>query len=45
MSAKELQEKLFMKQKNAYLRMDENEAEKVNPFLDIDFEYYQYFGW
>lgn len=23
----------------------QNEAEKVNPFLDIDFEYYQYFGW
>ncbi len=34
MSAKELQEKLFMKQKNAYLRMDENEAEKVNSFSE-----------
>lgn len=34
MSAKELQEKLFMKQKNAYLRMDESEVEKVNSFCE-----------
>ena len=39
MSAKELQEKLFMKQKNAYLRMDENEVEKVNSFCE---DYKQY---
>ena len=34
MSAKDLQEKLFMKPKNAYLRMDENEVEKVNSFCE-----------
>ncbi len=34
MSAKDLQEKLFMKQKNAYLRMDENEVHKVNSFSE-----------
>ncbi len=34
MSAKELQEKLFMKPKNGYLRMDENEIEKVNSFCE-----------
>ncbi len=34
MSAKDLQEKLFMKPKNAYLRMEENEVEKVNSFSE-----------
>ncbi|MBQ7957708.1 MAG: aminopeptidase [Clostridia bacterium] len=34
MSAKDLQEKLFMKPKNAYLRMDESEVEKVNSFSE-----------
>ena len=39
MSAKELQEKLFMKPKNAYLRLDESEVEKVNSFNE---DYKQY---
>ena len=34
MSAKDLQEKLFMKPKNAYLRMEESEVEKVNSFCE-----------